>query len=207
MKMKNLMIGLVASAALAQIGIGAANASVNFSYDTTGGTVAGSSGSSYLAVNGVGTTSGTAGATNLTLFTITPTIVGTGQTDFSTPISVFSPSVTITYNGYTDTLNLPNTVNFSGVLSSTKDTVKVDLQKPNFDMVDIDGEDFTVTLTTKSNPGASGSPGYIDGKITAMKASPAPEPSEVGTLVLCTFGLLGLMVRARKARAIGASVL
>jgi hypothetical protein len=211
MKTKNLMIGLVAAAALAQVGIGAANAAVSFSYYTTGGTVLGS-GSSSLTVNGIGSPGApvsetTPPATNLTLFTITPTVVGTGSTTFGTPTSEFMPSVTIIYNGMTDTLdNFSQTVNFSGVLSNKKDTVKVDLQKPSYETLDIDGEDFTVTLTGKGNPGASGSSGYIDGKITA-NASPAPEPSEVGTLVLCTFGLLGLMVRARKARAVGSTIL
>jgi hypothetical protein len=210
MKTKNLMIGLVAAAALAQVGIGAANAAVSFSYYTTGGTVNGN-GSSYLTVNGIGSpvapvSETTPPPTDLTLFTITPTIAGMGSTTFATPVSEFAPSVTILYNGMSDTLYLPYTVNFSGVLSNNKDTVKVALQKPNSDMVDIDGEEFTVTLTSKANPGASGSPGYIDGKITA-NASPAPEPSEVGMLVLCTVGLMGLMVRARKARAVGGTTM
>jgi hypothetical protein len=110
----------------------------------------------------------------------------------------------LTYNGRMGTIDGFSTVNFSGVLSTNTDTVKGDLQKPNFGIAMIDGEVFTVTLTGQNSVADSGE---ISGKITAMKASPAPEPSEVGMLVLCTVGLMGLMVRARKARAVGGTTM
>ncbi len=46
--------------------------------------------------------------------------------------------------------------------------------------------------------------GFQAGGTGTFSASPAPEPSQVATLGLCAFGLLGLMARARKARATGA---
>jgi hypothetical protein len=223
MKTKNLMIGLVAAAALAQVGIGAANAKVVMFTYTTSNTLVSAGGNIYGGINNTLTPTSsyftvdpTSGAgtqstpDNFTLFEITPTTGGSGKTQF---IDTFNANVDITdrSSGKSGVVNFEN-LGFSGNLSPTSDKVdfltlkQYSMTDPITQTLDLGNYVYTITLTGETNPGTN-TPGEISGKITAMKASPAPEPSEVGMLVLCTVGLMGLMVRARKARAVGGTTM
>jgi hypothetical protein len=209
MKTTNLMIGLAAAAALAQVGVGAANAKTTITFNYTTSLLIGNAPTTTISKSAgpgsdtfaVGDTSGT-GTTpySTTLFTFTPTSSGTSPTQKADFDYNITPVVTITYGSSSQAIDL-NPVAFGGggFLDNSKDTVTIGLNKPNTASALIGGELFTVTLTGKGNPGVPGSQGYIDGNITA---SPAPEPSEVGMIGLCTVGLLGLMVRARRARSV-----
>ena len=89
----------------------------------------------------------------------------------------------------------------SGSLQLAGDTVTYNAASTLLDGFSPSGGALTLEFT---------SPGAISATTTGVSsfsatdgitysASPAPEPSEIATLGLCAFGLLGLMVRARKA--------
>jgi hypothetical protein len=115
-----------------------------------------------------------------------PTALGTYTQSLPLVDSASIENVTFTYDGTTPIVGVSNLGNFS------------------FDSIYSQGttsEGFTavaeVTGTTTNNSNATNYFGP-----TVPSVSPAPEPSEIASFAIGGLGLLGLMLRARKTRAV-----